>query len=152
MAGSRRSRVPPAGTQVRAHFCEPIPFLETGRFSEPRSLDARLQVVQLGIATVAADQLIMTAVLDDAAAFNGDDTIGVAYRGQPVGNDEDRAAGGDFFHVLLDGALAFVIERAGRLIEDQNAGVRHQGAGDRNALALTARKAAATLANDGVIA
>src|SRR5260370_33927589 len=94
----------------------------------------------------------MAAVFDDAATFDGDETSGVAYRGQPVGDDKVCASGGDFFHVLLDAALAFVIERAGRVIEDQNARIRHQGAGDRNALALTARQAATTLANDGVVA
>src|SRR5437879_12696120 len=94
----------------------------------------------------------MAAVFDDPATFNGDDAIGVTYRGQPVGDDEDRTAGGDFFHVFLDRSLAFVIERAGRLIEDLDAGIRHQGAGNRNALALTARQAAATFANEGAVA
>ena len=55
-------------------------------------------------------------------------------------------------HVLLDGALAFVVERAGRLVEDQDARVGDQRARDRDALALPARQAAAAFADDGVVA
>ena len=44
-------------------------------------------------------------------------------------------------HILLDDALAFIVERAGRLVEDQNARVRDKGAGDRDALPLAARQA-----------
>ena len=43
-------------------------------------MDAGLQVVQLRIAAVGADQLVMVAVLDDAAALDGDDAVGVCAR------------------------------------------------------------------------
>ena len=58
----------------------------------------------------------------------------------------------DRAHVVLDDALAFVIERAGRLIEDQDARIADEGARDRDALALAAREPAAPLADDRVIA
>ena len=45
-------------------------------------------------------------------------------------------------HVLLDDALALIIERAGRLVEDQDARIDDQRAGDRDALALPAGEAA----------
>ncbi len=45
-------------------------------------------------------------------------------------------------HVLLDDALALVVERAGRLVEDQDARIGDQGAGDGDALALAARQGA----------
>ena len=74
------------------------------------------------------------------------------YRRQPVGDDDDRAAGGDALHVLLDDPLALVIELARRLVEDQDARVLHQGAGDGDALALPARQSGAAFADDRVVA
>src|SRR5258708_7600342 len=69
-----------------------------------------------------------------------------------MSDNEDGPAGGNSFHVLLDGPLAFVIERAGRLIEDENARIGNERAGDRDTLALPAGKTAAAFAHDSVIA
>ena len=38
-------------------------------------MDFSLQIVEFRIATVAADQLIMCSVLDDATALDGDDAV-----------------------------------------------------------------------------
>ena len=38
-------------------------------------MDSSLQIVEFRITTVAADQLIMCSVLDDAAALDGDDAV-----------------------------------------------------------------------------
>jgi hypothetical protein len=43
-------------------------------------MDASLQIVEFGVATVAADQLIVGSILNDAAALDGDDAVSVAYR------------------------------------------------------------------------
>src|SRR6516165_6792778 len=43
-------------------------------------MDTSLQVVEFGVAAVAANQLIMGSVLNDAAALDGDNAVGVAYR------------------------------------------------------------------------
>ena len=94
----------------------------------------------------------MRTVFDNAAAFDSDNAIGVTDRRQPVGNNEDGPAGGDLLHVLLDRALAFVIERARCLVKNQNARIQHQRAGDRNALPLSSGQAAATLTNNRVVA
>ena len=69
-----------------------------------------------------------------------------------MGDDDDRPALGDLLHVTLDHPLALVIERAGGLIEDQDARIHCQCASDGNALSLSARKARATFADDGVVA
>src|SRR5262249_38593979 len=115
-------------------------------------MDARLQVMQLRIATVAADQFLVITVLDDTAALDRNDAVDPAHRRQAVGDDEYRSASGDLLHVLLDRSFALIIERARCLVEYQDSRVGNEGAGDRDALALSARKAAAPLANDGVIA
>ena len=59
---------------------------------------------------------------------------------------------GDARHILLDDALAFIVEGACRLIENQNAGVGHERARDGDALALAARKGRAALADDRIVA
>src|SRR5262249_30471614 len=79
-------------------------------------MDAGLEVRGLGVTAVGADQLVVGPVLDQTPALDGDDAIGPAHRGEPVGNDQDGAAFGDLPHVLLDDALAFVVEGTGRLV------------------------------------
>src|SRR5215468_3416446 len=105
-------------------------------------MQATLEAVEGGIAAALLDQLVVRAVLGDAAALDGDDAVGRPDRRQPVGDNEHRPAARDLRHVLMDDALALVVERAGRLVEDQDARIGHQGAGNGDALALAARQAA----------
>ena len=93
----------------------------------------------------------MGAILDDATAIDGDDAVGLTHCGKSVGDHEDRAALADPAHIVVDDALALIVERAGRLVKDQNAGVCNQGAGNCDSLPLTARKAAASLADDRIL-
>src|SRR5580704_10233507 len=65
-------------------------------------MDARLQVMQLCVAPVRTDQILVVAVLDDAASLDRNDPVGLAHRREPMGNDKNRPAGGNAFHVLLD--------------------------------------------------
>ena len=51
-------------------------------------------------------------------------------------DDEHRSAARDLRHVLLNSALALVVERACRLIENEDARVGNQRAGDGDALPL----------------
>src|SRR5712691_894078 len=101
-------------------------------------MDSGLQAVERGIAAAGLDQIVMGAVLDDAARFEGDDAVGAPHRGEPVGDDEYGAALGDLLHVLLDYSLALVVERARGLVEDQDPGVGEQRPGDRYPLLLAA--------------
>ncbi|OFX09111.1 MAG: hypothetical protein A2516_11810 [Alphaproteobacteria bacterium RIFOXYD12_FULL_60_8] len=94
---------------------------------------------QFGIAPAAAQQVLVGAVLDNLAFFHGDDAVAVAHRGQAVGDDEHRAANADAAHVALDDLLGLIVERRGGFVENQDARVGDQCAGDGDALALTAR-------------
>src|ERR1700737_1719889 len=87
-------------------------------FMDSDFMDATLHAVEGGIAPPGSDQLVMRAVLDEAAALNGHDAVAGAHRREAVRDDEDRATLGDLAHVLLDDALALVIERARSLVED----------------------------------
>ena len=75
-----------------------------------------------------------------------------AHRREPVGDDDHRASAHDRAHVLLDDPLALVVERRGRLVEDQNARIGGQRAGDGDALALAARQVRAALLDHRVVA
>src|SRR6202048_1373595 len=121
-------------------------------FVDSDFMDPTLHAVEGGIAPTGADQLVMRAVLDEAAALNGHDAIAGAHGREAVRDDEDGAALGDLAHVLLDDALALVVGPARGLIEDQDAWVGHQGAGNGDALALPAGERSAALAHGRVVA
>ena len=96
--------------------------------------------MQRCIAAAGLDQPVMRAVLDQTAAIERNDAIRCPYGRKPVRDDENRPPLGDLLHVLLNDALAFIVEGARRLIEDQNARVGDERAGNGNALALATRE------------
>jgi hypothetical protein len=63
----------------------------------------------------------------------------------------NRPAFGDVLHVVLDDAFALVVECTRRLVEDHNARIGDQRAGNGDALALAARKARSAFAHQRVI-
>jgi hypothetical protein len=54
------------------------------------------------------------------------------------GDQNDRSVLADAAHIGLDRRFALIIERRGRLVENQDPRVDDQGASDRDALALSA--------------
>src|SRR5215475_690982 len=114
-------------------------------------MDACLQTVQRRIATAGSDQVIMTAVLYETAAVDGDEAIAPPHGRQPMRDDEYGAAVGEPRHVLLDDPLALIVERACRLVKDQDARVGHERPCNGQTLALPARQAGAPLAHNGVV-
>src|SRR5260370_17756220 len=109
-------------------------------------MDSRLQPMQGCIAAASLDQRVMGAVLDQAAALERDDAIRRPHGREPVRDDENGAPLGDLFHVLLNDALALIVEGARRLIEDQNARGGDDRPGNGAALALAARTRRSPLA------
>src|SRR6266852_6249182 len=95
-------------------------------------MQTRLQTMKRRIAPASSDQLVMRTVLDHPAALDRDQPVGAAHRRETMGDDEDGAAARDLLHVLLNDALAFIVEGAGRLVEDQDARVVDERAGDRD--------------------
>ena len=97
-----------------------------------------LQTIERRIATAPAYQLVVRTIFDQAPMIERQDAVGKANRRQAVGNDEHRAPLSDLRHVLLDDPLAFIVERAGGFIEDQDARLAQQRARNCDALALPA--------------
>ena len=89
---------------------------------------------------------------DDAAVRHADDAVAAAHRGEAVGDDDDRAALDDAPHVALNDPLALVVERRGRLVENENARIGRERAGDGDALTLAAREVGAALLDHRVVA
>ena len=55
-------------------------------------------------------------------------------------NDERRAPLAERLEAVLNQRFAFAVEARGRFVEDQDARVRENGAGNRDALTLAARQ------------
>src|ERR1043166_107777 len=98
---------------------------------------------------VLCDQLVELAALDDPPRLENKNPGGVTDGGKPMRDHERRAALHHFVERELNQALGRGVERAGRLVENEDRRIFEQCARDREALALAARKRAAALANRG---
>ena len=94
----------------------------------------------------------MRAGRDDFAVIENDDRRGVADRGKTVRDDQDGFADDELLERELDGGLAVAVEGAGGLVEDENGGVAEEGAGEGEALFLSARETRAAFADEGFVA
>ncbi len=92
----------------------------------------------------------MRPLLRHGALGHHRDAVRVAHRRQPVRDHQRRAPLRQFRERGLDGALRFRVERAGRLVEDQDGRVLEEGAGDGHALLLPAREQHPALAHHRV--
>src|SRR4051812_19943759 len=115
-------------------------------------MDTCLHAEQRSVTAAGADQLLVRAILHQPPFLDSDDAVGHAHGRQPVGDDQNGAALRDLPHVLLDDALALVVECAGRLVKDQNARIDGESARDGDALALPSRQARSALADHGIVA
>ena len=91
-------------------------------------------------------------LLDDAAMLEHHDQIGVADGRQAVGDHERGALRAQRGHGVLDQHLGAGVDRRRGFVEDEDARIGQDRAGDRHALALPARQLHAALADDRVVA
>src|ERR1700746_1714182 len=92
---------------------------------------------QARVAPLPRHQSAVQALLVASPPFLNQDLVGVADGTQPVRNDDSRAVTADSCHVAADDAFRLEVQRAGCLVEDQNARICHQRASNGNTLALT---------------
>ena len=85
--------------------------------------DARLDVVDLAVDAILANQLIMLAALDDLSFIQHQDQVGVHHALDAVGDDEGGAVFPSAFQRLADLRLGFRVHRRGGVIQDQDARV-----------------------------
>ena len=110
-----------------------------------------LQVPQPGIDVAALEQFGVAPDVVNRAAFEHEDLVRRHQRGQAVRDDDQGAVPGDAQQIGVDDRLAVGIERAGRLVEDQNARIADQRARDRQPLALAARQVGRPLLDEGLV-
>src|SRR5262245_36199474 len=65
-------------------------------------------------------QRVLGSIVDQPAVIERDTPVRRPHRREPVRDDQDRAPPGDLLHVLLDDALAFIVQRTSCLVEDQD--------------------------------
>ena len=107
--------------------------------------------VERGIDAVLRDERIVRTALADAVLIDDDDLIGVLHRREPVRDDERRPAHRQLLKRALDIRLGNGVERAGRLIQNQDRRVLQKQACDGDALLLTAGEHDAALADLGLV-
>ncbi len=69
---------------------------------------------------------------------------------QLVGNEDDDLVRQTGAQVVKQGISGFAVEMGGGFVDEKNAGIGQQGAGDRDPLPLTAREMRSTRADAGV--
>src|ERR1700692_98909 len=95
--------------------------------------------VQVEISVACRIQGFVRSPLDDFSAFDHQDLIRPANRGEAMRDHKSRAPLHEIGKTVLDQRLRFGIEARRSLIEDQYAWIGQDGARNRNALALAAR-------------
>ncbi len=93
----------------------------------------------------------MGAAVKDAALFHDDDLICFENRRKTMRDSDDRFARREGVNGILHNFFALGVERGIGLIQQQDGRVTQNGAGDGNALLLTAGEIAAAFADDGIV-
>ena len=96
------------------------------------------------------DQFIKSSAFDHASAVEQQDARGIANGRKPVGDHETGTSLHHFVECGIDLGLGHGIERAGRLVEDQDRRILEQRACDRQPLPLAAGQHPAALADIAV--
>src|SRR5512132_2505412 len=118
-------------------------------------LDGRrreLRVVQVGVGAAPGQQVIVVALLDDAAVLHDQDDVGIPDGREPVGDHEAGALRAQSRHGPLDQHLGTGVDRARGLVEDEDGRVRQERPGDGDQLLLAGAQAGALLVEHGVVA
>ncbi len=82
---------------------------------------ARLGFVKTEVGALFFHQRVVVADLDDLAAVEHDQPVGLEQRGQTVGDGDGGAAANEVFKGGLDFNFGFGIERRSGFVEDQDA-------------------------------
>src|SRR5688572_52508 len=105
------------------------------------AIGAGLEIEQVGVAALPRHELLVRAVLDDAAFVEDDDLIGVPHRREAMRDQDRDAVMRQRAEVLEDLRLGLGIHRGRRLVEHEDLGTRaHERACERDALPLAARE------------
>jgi len=100
---------------------------------------------------VLGEEFVEATLFDNAAFLDDEDLVHGAEGGEAMGDADDGAIFGEVVDGFLDFGFGLGVEGGGGFVEDEDGGVADEGAGDGDALALSAREAEATFAERGVV-
>ena len=106
----------------------------------------------LAVEGVRREQLRVGAGRDHVAAVESEHALGERDRREPVGDHESCAVLEQGAEGCVDLLFDVDVDRAGRVVEDEDRRVEEQRPRDRHALALAARERVAALTDDRVVA
>ncbi|MBV6467016.1 MAG: hypothetical protein PGMFKBFP_02348 [Anaerolineales bacterium] len=112
----------------------------------------QLQVVDFLVQPALREQFVVAAALDDSPVGHDQDQVGAADGGESVRDHKRGASLHQAVERLLDEQFGLRVHAGGGVVQDQNARGHQQGAGDGDALALSARKRHAALAHHRLVA
>ena len=143
---------PEAGVETRLEFVLVVGVVHfpSSRFRSVSipGLDLPEAAVQSGL----PGELGVGPGLDDPAAVENDDAVGVNKGGQPVGDHKRRGPAPALLQRLEDHRLGLPVDGAHGVVEDEQGRVLQHGPGDGHALPLAAGKGDPALADKGVVA
>src|SRR5260221_1845217 len=113
---------------------------------------AVLRVPEMLVDVAAMQQLVVRADVVDLPALEHQDGMRRHQHRKTMRDADDGASLGDAHQIGVDDRLALGVERAGRLVEDEDGGVEQQGARDGEALTLPAREVSRAFLEHRVIA
>ena len=92
----------------------------------------------------------MSALAGDVVVIQDEDLIGVLYRGDALGNDDDGGVLQVFLEGLPDGRLCGRVHSGGGVVQNEDSGLAQHGPGDTKPLLLAAGDVGAALGQHGV--
>ncbi len=107
---------------------------------------------EVAVESAAGRQLVMRADVDHPARVQDGDPVGQGQGRTPVSHQECGAVGRHGREGRVDGRFGRGVHRGRRVVEQQDARVGEQGAGQGHALALAAGQGQAPFADHGVVA
>src|ERR1700693_3238182 len=107
--------------------------------------------VELVIPSACGVKRSMCAALDDPACFDNQNLVGTADGRKAMGDHKSRATTHQVAQTFLDEGFGLRVEAGGGFVQDENAGIGENGAGDGDALLLSTGKFDPAVADDGVV-
>src|ERR1700747_939489 len=108
----------------------------------------QLLLIQIRVITATSEEFVMRAALDDAAVAQDNDLVGVLHGGGAVRNQNGGAAVHDAAQASENALFGLRIDAGEGSVEDEDARVADDGAGDGRALLLSAGERDAAFAHN----
>src|SRR4051812_18570906 len=106
---------------------------------------------KMAVDIAALDEIVVFAYVNNTAPVEHKNGIRSDQRRKTMRDDDKRSTSGDPCDVRIDDRFALGVERAGRLVQDQNARVENQRTCYGEALPLATRQIGRSFINMGVI-